>query len=97
MATRAGATPAETVPLDVPVPADLKAEAFAVLAELGITPEEAIRLYLAQIVRQRFLPVHGFVYNDDVQESLRASAAGEEPTRRFENFDDFVREVMGDT
>lgn len=35
---------------------DLKAEAEAVLAQLGLTPTQAITLYYREIVRERGIP-----------------------------------------
>lgn len=82
-----------TVPLTVQVPAALKAEAEKVLADGGMTPDVAIRLYLAQIVRQGILPIHGWVFNEETEAALRASAAGEGLLGPYQDADEMFREL----
>ena len=87
---------AETVMLHVRIPAELKAQAEAVLGELGISASDAIRVYYKQITLRGGLPFDVLIPNEETQESMRAADAGEGLLRRYDNFDDFAREMLGD-
>jgi DNA-damage-inducible protein J len=55
----------------------LKAEATAVLKDLGLTPSEAIRLFLHHVADERCLPFPLKAPNDATLDALRELRAGQ--------------------
>lgn len=53
------------------IDADLKREADAILAEIGMKPSQAIALFYTQIVRQRGIPLSLKVPNEALEEAMR--------------------------
>lgn len=43
-------------PINVRVPDELKIEAANVLRDMGLSPSSAVRLFLAQVVKQKRIP-----------------------------------------
>lgn len=53
------------------IDADLKREADAILAEIGMKPSQAIALFYTQIVRQRGIPLSLKVPNEALEDAMR--------------------------
>lgn len=53
------------------IDADLKREADAILAEIGMKPSQAITLFYTQIVRQRGIPLSLKVSNEALEDAMR--------------------------
>ncbi len=53
------------------IDADLKREADAILAEIGMKPSQAITLFYTQIVRQRGIPLSLKVPNEALEDAMR--------------------------
>ena len=56
---------------------DLKAEAEAVLASIGLTVSDAFRLMMVRIAREKQMPFEPLVPNEDTIEAMRAARRGE--------------------
>ena len=56
---------------------EVKREASAVLAGMGLSMSDAIRLMLVRVAAERALPFAVRVPNEATQEALRAAAGGE--------------------
>jgi DNA-damage-inducible protein J len=59
------------------VPEDIKEEAAAVLAEMGLTVSDAVRILLARIAKERGLPFD-LKPNRLTEETLKKSERGED-------------------
>ena len=55
---------------------ELKAEAEAVLAEMGMSVTDAIRVYYRQIALSKGLPFDGLIPNAETAQSIRDTRAG---------------------
>jgi DNA-damage-inducible protein J len=53
------------------IDADLKREADAILAEIGMKPSQAIALFYTQIVRQRGIPLSLKLPNEALEDAMR--------------------------
>lgn len=56
----------------------LKDEASAVLAEMGLTVSDVVRIALTKIAKEKALPFEMYVPNKQTQETLRKSERGED-------------------
>jgi len=65
------------VALDAWIDPSLKAEAEGILAELGMSPSDVIRVFYKQITLRRGLPFDVLLPNEETQRVLQESAAGE--------------------
>ncbi|MBF0785754.1 type II toxin-antitoxin system RelB/DinJ family antitoxin [Muribacter muris] len=69
---------------------ELKQQTYAVLADLNISPSEAIRLYFQYIADNRRLPVKQVVLDDEDAELIRIAK------HRLENPQGFVEVSLDD-
>lgn len=86
---------AKTTTIRARIEPKLKAEAEAVLAKLGLTPSDAIRLLYHQVKLSKSLPFEIAVErkpNAETRRALRDSARGI-GVRRFTNKHDFFRSL----
>lgn len=56
---------------------DIKAEAEAVLAAIGLTSSEAFRMMMTRIAKEKILPFEPLVPNDETIEAIKAARRGE--------------------
>jgi DNA-damage-inducible protein J len=56
---------------------DVKAEAEAVLASIGLTVSDAFRMMMIRIAREKSLPFEPLVPNDETIEAMKAARRGE--------------------
>ena len=84
---------AETAMDHIRIPTDLKDRAEAVLGELGISPSDAIRVFYKQITLRGELPFDTLIPNEETQEALRATEAGEGLLGPFRDADEMFREL----
>jgi len=56
---------------------DIKAEAEAVLAAIGLTSSEAFRMMMTRIAKEKVLPFEPLVPNDETIEAIKAARRGE--------------------
>ena len=89
----AGKPAARTTMLHVRIRADVKAEAEAVLDELGITPSDAIRVFYKQVALRRGLPFDVLIPNEETQQILRDADAGKGLLGPFKDTDEMFREL----
>jgi DNA-damage-inducible protein J len=75
------------------IDADLKREVSAVLAEMGLSVSDAIRLLFVRVAAERALPFDIRVPNAQTQEAMRAVEAGK--VERFDSVADLMRELEG--
>ena len=59
------------------IDADTKAEAAAVLASIGLTLSDAVRLMLKRVVAEKALPFEPLVPNAETIEAIKAARRGE--------------------
>ncbi|QLB44817.1 type II toxin-antitoxin system RelB/DinJ family antitoxin [Mannheimia pernigra] len=76
--------------LNVRLDDKLKQQAYAVLADLNISPSEAIRLYFQYITDNRRLPVKQVVLDDEDAELIRIAK------HRLENPQGFIEVNLDD-
>ena len=55
----------------------IKAEAEAVLASIGLTVSDAFRMMIIRIAKEKALPFEPLVPNDETVEAMRAARPGE--------------------
>jgi DNA-damage-inducible protein J len=72
------------------VPAELKSEAGAVLAEMGLSLSDAVRLLLVRVARERALPFDIRVPNEETLAAMAELDAG--GAARFNS----IEELMAD-
>ena len=85
---------AKTTTIRARIEPKLKAEAEAVLAELGLTPSDAIRLLYHQVKLSKSLPFEIAIErtpNATTRKALRDSARGI-GVRKFTSFDDLLKD-----
>jgi DNA-damage-inducible protein J len=75
------------------IDADLKREVSAVLAEMGLSVSDAIRLLFVRVAAERALPFDIRVPNAETQEAMRAVEAGK--VERFDSVADLMRDLEG--
>jgi DNA-damage-inducible protein J len=56
---------------------DVKVQAEAVLASIGLTVSDAFRMMMIRIAREKALPFEPLVPNDETIEAMRAARRGE--------------------
>lgn len=76
--------------LNVRLDDNLKQQAYAVLADLNISPSEAIRLYFQYISDHRRLPIKQAVIDDEDAELIRIAK------HRLENPQGFIEVSLDD-
>ena len=68
---------ARTATIHAQVSSDLKHDAEAVFAALGVSPSEAIRLFYRQVTLHRALPFETKIPNAETREAMRQAHTGE--------------------
>lgn len=76
--------------LNVRLDDNLKQQTYAVLADLNISPSEAIRLYFQYITEHHRLPVKSTVISDEDEELIRIAK------HRLENPQGFIEVNLDD-
>lgn len=76
------------------VDAKLKKEATAILAEMGLSVSDAIRMMLVRVAAERALPFEVRSPNRETEAALRAARAGD--TVRFEGVDALMVDLNED-
>lgn len=66
---------------------EIKAEAESILAQLGLSPTEAIRMFYTQITLRKGLPFEVSIPNPQTEEALRESRSGKN-LERFGSVDE---------
>jgi DNA-damage-inducible protein J len=72
----------------------VKAEAADVLAAMGLTVSDAVRLMLTKIAHDRALPFDPFVPNEKTIKVMKAARAGK--TKRFKSVDALMADLNAD-
>jgi DNA-damage-inducible protein J len=76
------------------VDSKLKADAEAVLHELGLTASDAIRLFYKQLAMRKGLPFDVKLPNAETRQAMQELDEGKDLTR-YDNFDEFRKAMMG--
>lgn len=71
--------------------AETKAEAAAVLAQMGLSVSDAMRMLLTKIARERALPFDTFTPNDDTIAAMQEARRGN--LQRFDDLDDMMKNL----
>ncbi len=85
----------KTALVQVRMEPELKKQADAVLASLGINASAAISLFYSQMVRQRGIPFELKVPNESLQEAMRELEDPEfhKTAKGFTNMDDLIKSL----
>jgi len=77
------------------IDADLKREADAILAEIGMKPSQAIALFYTQIVRQRGIPLSLKLPNEGLEDAMREARDPEfkQKTQRHASVEAFMADL----
>ena len=73
---------------------DIKEEASVVLAAMGLTVSDAVRLLLTRVAREKALPFAPLVPNAETIAAIQEARAGNLP--RFENVEDLFDDLHAD-
>jgi DNA-damage-inducible protein J len=84
---------AKTETIRARVDAKLKADAEAVLDELGLTASDAIRLFYKQVALRKGLPFDVAIPNEATRRAMDELAEGKDVTR-YEHFDEFRKAMI---
>jgi DNA-damage-inducible protein J len=84
---------AKTETIRARVDAQLKADAEAVLEELGLNASEAIRLFYRQVTLRKGLPFDVKIPNAKTRRALRDADAGRDLLGPFDDTDAMFREM----
>jgi DNA-damage-inducible protein J len=82
---------ATTAIVQATVDASLKDRASAVLAEIGMTLDDALRLLLTQVVEQHDLPLSLHLPNAETIAAMREAEGGE--ARRYSSLDELFKDM----
>lgn len=77
---------AKTEQVNVRMAPDVKAEAEAIFAQLGITPSQAIQMFYRQVTLQQGLPFEVRIPNAETIEAMQELDARQN-LRNYESFD----------
>jgi DNA-damage-inducible protein J len=80
-----------TAIIQATVEASLRDQASAVLAELGMTVEDALRLLLTQVVEERDLPLSMHIPNAETIAAMREADSG--VGKRYSSLDDLFKDM----
>jgi DNA-damage-inducible protein J len=75
------------------VEVSLRDQASAVLAELGMTVEDALRLLLTQVVEERDLPLSMHIPNAETIAAMREADSG--AGKRYTSLDELFKDMRG--
>jgi DNA-damage-inducible protein J len=73
---------------------EIKAEATAVLASIGLTISDAVRLLLTRIAREKALPFEPLVPNEETIAAMREAREGK--LERFESIEALMADLHAD-
>lgn len=73
---------------------EVKREATAILAAIGLTPSDAYRMLLARIVEERALPFEPLIPNEETIAAMRESKDAKLP--RFDSVENLMAELNAD-
>lgn len=73
---------------------EVKDEAATVLAAMGLTVSDAVRLLLIKVAREKALPFEPFVPNETTIAAMREARAGKLP--RFRSVQDLMADLDAD-
>ena len=76
------------------VNSEVKQEAAAILASIGLTPSDAYRMLLARIVEERALPFEPLVPNETTIAAIREARSADVP--RFASVEDLMSDLNAD-
>ena len=76
------------------VNSEVKQEAAAILASIGLTPSDAYRMLLARIVEERALPFEPLVPNETTIAAIREARSAAVP--RFDSVEDLMSDLNAD-
>jgi DNA-damage-inducible protein J len=76
------------------VNSEVKQEAAAILASIGLTPSDAYRMLLARIVEERALPFEPLVPNETTIAAIREARSADGP--RFASVEDLMSDLNAD-
>lgn len=74
--------------------ADIKDEASAVLASMGLTVSDAVRLLLTRVAHEKALPFDVLVPNEETISAIREARKG--GMARFTSVDDLMADLNAD-
>lgn len=77
------------------VDAHIKAEAHAVLAEIGLTVPDAVRLMLNRVARDKALPFESWEPDQETIEAIEASRRGED-SKSFDSVEELIADLYAD-
>jgi DNA-damage-inducible protein J len=72
----------------------IKKEATAVLASVGLTVSDAFRLLLTRVAREKALPFEPLIPNEETIEAMREAQKGGLPA--FRNIEDLLADLNAD-
>jgi DNA-damage-inducible protein J len=73
---------------------DVKKEATAVLAEMGLTVSDAVRLMLTRVARERALPFDPLIPNPETIKAMKEARRGQ--LRSFDSVDELMADLDAD-
>jgi len=73
---------------------DVKKEATAVLAAMGLTVSDAVRLMLTRVAREHALPFDPLIPNPETIEAMKEARRGQ--LRSFDSVDDLMADLDAD-
>ena len=73
---------------------EIKAEAAAVLAAMGLTVSDAVRLLLTRVAREKALPFEPLVPNETTVAAMKEAREGK--GRRFASVDELMTDLNAD-
>ena len=84
---------ATTAIVQAKINVDLKDKASAVLAEIGMTVDDALRLLLTQVVEEHDLPLVMHMPNSETVVAMRETEGG--TGKPYSSLDDLFRDMRG--
>jgi DNA-damage-inducible protein J len=76
------------------IDAKIKDEAATVLAAMGLTVSDAVRLMLTRVAHDKVLPFEPLIPNDETIAAMREARTGKLPS--FATFEDLMAELNAD-
>lgn len=76
------------------IDSEIKEEATTVLAAMGLTVSDAVRLMLTRIAREKVLPFEPLVPNEETIAAMRAARSGS--TAKFESAEKLMADLHAD-
>ena len=70
-------TPPKNAVVRARIDGQIKVEAEAVLASIGLTVSDAFRMMMIRIAREKALPFEPLIPNDETIEAMKAARSGE--------------------